>query len=137
DEDEEEEEEEQRHVPASERVAELQQAAFAESAALDLTPGGPGEELVQHSAKLSKKKRKAARKVERKAAYHALEKRVPPLAAGAAVVLSAMLVFKGLNNLGLHIPLGGGLLALAMIAIGVWMATTVFARALTKPTVSR
>ena len=133
----EEEEEEQRHVPASERVAELQQAAFAESAALDLTPGGPGEELVQQSAKLSKKKRKAARKVERKAAYHALEKRVPPLAAGAAVLLSAMLVFKGLNNLALEIPLGGGLLALAMIALGVWMATTVFARALKKQTISR
>src|SRR5690606_19776013 len=137
DDDDDDDEESSRHVPASERVTELQQTAFAESAALDLTPGSPGAELVQQAAKLSKKKRKAARKVERKAAYHALEKRVPPLAAGAAVVLSAMLVFKGLNNLGLHIPLGGGLLALAMIAIGVWMATTVFARALKKQTISR
>ena len=137
DDDDDEDEESSRHVPASERVTELQQTAFAESAALDLTPGSPGAELVQQAAKLSKKKRKAARKVERKAAYHALEKRVPPLAAGAAVMLSAMLVFKGLNNLGLHIPLGGGLLALAMIAIGVWMATTVFARALKKQTISR
>jgi PiT family inorganic phosphate transporter len=137
DEDTDDEEEEQRHVPASERVTELQQSAFAESAALDLTPGSPGAELVDRSANLSKKERKAARKVERKAAYHALEKRVPPLAAGAAVLLSAMLVFKGLNNLGLEIPLGGGILALAMIALGVWMATTVFARALKKQTISR
>ena len=128
---------EQRHVPASERMAELQQSAFAESAALDLTPGGPGAELVEASADLTKKERKAARKVERKAAYHALEKRVPPLAAGAAVLLAAMLVFKGLDNVGLNISVGGGVLMLVMLALGVWMATTIFARALKKQSISR
>jgi PiT family inorganic phosphate transporter len=54
DEDTDDEEEEQRHVPASERVTELQQSAFAESAALDLTPGSPGAELVDRSANQSK-----------------------------------------------------------------------------------
>src|SRR5699024_12082405 len=49
---------------------------------------------------LTKKERKAARKIERKAAYHALEKRVPLLAAGAAVVIASMLLFKGLSNVG-------------------------------------
>lgn len=137
DENDESEDGEQHHMPVTERMTELQQSAFAESAALDLTPGGPGAELVESAASLSKKERKAARKVERRAAYHALEKRVPPLAAAAAMLLSAMLVFKGLNNLGLQIPLAGGLLALAMIALGVWMATTIFARALKKQTISR
>ena len=127
----------QRHVPASERMTELQQSAFAESAALDLTPGGPGAELIEASADLTKKERKAARKVERKAAYHALEKRVPPLAAGAAMLLAAMLVFKGLDNVGLNISVGGGVLMLLMLALGVWMATTVFARALKKQSISR
>lgn len=127
----------QRHVPASERMTELQQSAFAESAALDLTPGGPGAELIEASADLTKKERKAARKVERKAAYHALEKRVPPLAAGAAMVLAAMLVFKGLDNVGLNISVGGGVLMLVMLALGVWMATTIFARALKKQSISR
>ena len=127
----------QRHVPASERMTELQQSAFAESAALDLTPGGPGAELIEASADLTKKERKAARKVERKAAYHALEKRVPPLAAGAAMLLAAMLVFKGLDNVGLNISVGGGVLMLVMLALGVWMATTVFARALKKQSISR
>ena len=137
DEDDEDEEEEQRHVPASERVTELQQSAFAESAALDLTPGSPGAELAAHAAGLSKKERKAARKIERKAAYHALEKRVPPLAAGAAVLLAAMLVFKGLKNVGLELSIGSGVLMLVMIALGVWMATTIFARALKKQSISR
>lgn len=127
----------QRHVPASERMTELQQSAFAESAALDLTPGGPGAELIEASADLTKKERKAARKVERKAAYHALEKRVPPLAAGAAMLLAAMLVFKGLDNVGLNISVGGGVLMLVMLALGVWMATTIFARALKKQSISR
>ncbi len=127
----------QRHVPASERMTELQQSAFAESAALDLTPGGPGAELIEASADLTKKERKAARKVERKAAYHALEKRVPPLAAGAAMLLAAMLVFKGLDNVGLNISVGAGVLMLVMLALGVWMATTIFARALKKQSISR
>ncbi|RCS63620.1 anion permease [Brachybacterium sp. JB7] len=137
DDEDEDEDEERRHVPASERVSELQQAAFAESAALDLTPGGPGAELAAQAAGLSKKKRKAARKIERKAAYHALEKRVPPLAAGAAVVIAAMLVFKGLKNVGLDLSLGGGILLLIMVGIAVWMAVTVFARALKKQSISR
>ena len=137
DDEDDEDEEEQRHVPASERVTELQQSAFAESAALDLTPGSPGAELAEHAAGLSKKERKAARKIERKAAYHALEKRVPPLAAGAAVLLAAMLVFKGLKNVGLELSIGSGVLMLVMIALGVWMATTIFARALKKQSISR
>ena len=126
-----------RHVPGYERVTELQQSAFAESAALDLTPGSPGAELAEQASHLSKKERKAARKVERRAAYHALEKRVPPLAAVGAVLLAAMLVFKGLDNTGLTISTGGGVLMLIMLAIGVWIATTVFARALKKQSISR
>lgn len=126
-----------RHVPGYERVSELQQSAFAESAALDLTPGSPGAELAEHASHLTKKQRKAERKIERKAAYHALEKRVPPLAAGASVLLAGMLVFKGLKNVGLELSLGSGALLLVMLAVGVWMATTVFARALKKQSISR
>jgi PiT family inorganic phosphate transporter len=137
DDDDEEEDEEHRRIAATERVAELQQSAFAESAALDLTPGSPGAELAEQAAQLSKKERKAARKVERKAAYHALEKRVPPLAAGASMVIAAMLIFKGLKNVGLEITLGGSFLLLAMIGMAVWMAVTVFARALKKQSISR
>src|SRR5690606_1145319 len=89
-----------RHVSGYERLGELQQSAFAESAALDLSPGSPGAELAARAMTLTKKERKAARKIERKAAYHALEKRVPLLAAGAAVVIASMLLFKGLSNVG-------------------------------------
>ncbi len=131
------EDEQSRHVSGYERVTELQQSAFAESAALDLTPGGPGAELAEHAAQLTKKERKAARKVERRAAYHALEKRVPPLAAGASVLLAGMLVFKGLKNVGLDLTPASGALLLVMLAVGVWMATTVFARALKKQSISR
>ncbi|MDN6301807.1 MAG: inorganic phosphate transporter [Dermabacteraceae bacterium] len=126
-----------RHVSGFERVSELQQSAFAESEALDLTPGGPGAELAEHASRLTKKQRKAARKIERRAAYHALEKRVPPLAAGASMLIAGMLVFKGLKNVGLDLSLGSGVLLLVMLAVGVWMATTVFARALKKQSISQ
>lgn len=137
DDDDDDDDDESRHVSGHARVGELQQSAFAESAALDLSPGSSGAKFVERAEALGKKERKAARKVERKAAYHALEKRVPPLAAGAAVLLAAMLVFKGLDNVGLNISVGGGVLMLTMLALGVWMATTVFARALKKQTISR
>lgn len=137
DEDDDGDEDDRGHVSSSERLGELQQSAFAESAALDLSPGSAGARFVESTRSLDKKERKAARKVERRAAYHALEKRVPPLAAGAAVLLAAMLVFKGLDNVGLNISVGGGVLMLTMLALGVWMATTVFARALKKQTISR
>jgi PiT family inorganic phosphate transporter len=130
-------EEEPRHLAATERVAELQQTAFAESAVLDMTPGGPGAQLAEQAANLSKKERKAARKVERRAAYHALEKRVPPLAAGASMVIAAMLIFKGLKNVGLDLTVGGSVLLLIMVGMAVWMAVTVFARALKKQSISR
>ncbi|MDN5600114.1 MAG: inorganic phosphate transporter [Brachybacterium sp.] len=126
-----------RHVSGFERVSELQQSAFAESEALDLTPGGPGAELAEHASRLTKKQRKAARKIERRAAYHALEKRVPPLAAGASMLIAGMLVFKGLKNVGPDLSLGSGVLLLVMLAVGVWMATTVFARALKKQSISQ
>ena len=137
DEDHENPEDEPRHVPGYERLTELQQAAFAESAQLDRTPGSAGAELVEQAELLSKKQRKIARNIERRAAYHALEKRVPPLAAGAAVVIAVMLMFKGLKNVGLDITPWSGVILLTMLAIAVWMATTVFARALRKQTISR
>ncbi|WP_422116832.1 inorganic phosphate transporter [Brachybacterium sp. UNK5269] len=126
-----------RHVSGYERLGELQQSAFAESAALDLSPGSPGAELAARAMTLTKKERKAARKIERKAAYHALEKRVPLLAAGAAVVIASMLLFKGLSNVGLELTAASTVILLVMIAMAVWMAVTVFARALKKQSISR
>ena len=129
--------EQSRHVPGYERLTELQQTAFAESAELDRSPGSPGAELVERAEQLTKKQRKAARNVERKAAYHALEKRVPPLAAGAAVVIASMLMFKGLKNVGLDITPWGGAVLLTMLAVAVWIGTRVFARALRTQTISQ
>ncbi|MFQ6483458.1 inorganic phosphate transporter [Brachybacterium epidermidis] len=129
--------EQARHVPGYERLTELQQTAFAESAELDRSPGSPGAELVERAEQLTKKQRKAARNVERKAAYHALEKRVPPLAAGAAVVIASMLMFKGLKNVGLDITPWGGAVLLTMLAVAVWIGTRVFARALRTQTISQ
>src|SRR5699024_5548005 len=110
---------------------------FAECAALDPTPGSPGAELAGYAASLTKRARKRARKVERAAASRGPPARVPPLAPGAPGLPGAMRVVKGRAHVGLDISLGSALLMLTMLALGVWMATTVFARALKKQSISR
>ena len=69
--------------------------------------------------------------------HSTLQRWVPLIAAGAAVVITAMLVFKGLKNLEVGISTVGGVLVMAMIGLAVWMAVFVFAKTLRKQTVPR
>ena len=69
--------------------------------------------------------------------HRALETGVPLLAAGGAVIIGAMMIFKGLKNLHFEMSgLGNGLM-LGMIAVMVWMAVFVFARTLRRQELSR
>ena len=62
---------------------------------------------------------------------------MPLLAAGGAVIIGAMMIFKGLKNLHFEMSgLGNGLM-LGMIAVMVWMAVFVFARTLRRQELSR
>lgn len=61
----------------------------------------------------------------------------PPLAAFGAVVITAMLLFKGLSNLDVHVSTVGSLLIMAMIAVLVWSSVYMVAKALRKETVDR
>lgn len=69
--------------------------------------------------------------------HRALETGVPLLAAGGAVVIVAMMVFKGLKNLNFGMSNLGNFLLLGMIAVIVWMAVFVFARTLRRQELSR
>ncbi|WP_309131041.1 anion permease [Brevibacterium sp.] len=70
-------------------------------------------------------------------AHRALLTWVPLIAAGAAVVITAMLLFKGLKNLDLGLSTVGGVLVMAMIGVAVWMAVFVFAKTLRKKPLSK
>lgn len=69
--------------------------------------------------------------------HSALQRWVPLLAAGGAVIITGMLLFKGLKNLDMGISTVGGILVMAMIGLAVWMAVFVFSKTLRKQTVPR
>ncbi|MGO2027302.1 MULTISPECIES: inorganic phosphate transporter [Brevibacterium] len=69
--------------------------------------------------------------------HSTLQRWVPLIAAGGAVILTAMLLFKGLKNLDVTVGAVGGTLIMAMIGLAVWMAVFVFAKTLRKQTVPR
>ncbi len=70
-------------------------------------------------------------------AHRALTTWVPLIAAGGSVVITAMLLFKGLKNLDLGLSTVGGVLVMAMVGIAVWMAVFVFAKTLRKQSLSK
>lgn len=76
-------------------------------------------------------------KAKRKDSHRALEVYVPLLAAFGAVIISAMMLFKGLDNLNLGISTAGNIMIMTMIGILVWISVTVFARSLQKQELSR
>ncbi|MGO3022375.1 MAG: inorganic phosphate transporter [Brevibacterium sp.] len=69
--------------------------------------------------------------------HSALQRWVPVIAAVGAVIITAMLLFKGLKNLDMSVSTVGGLLIMAMIGATVWLAVFVFAKTLRKQTVPR
>lgn len=70
-------------------------------------------------------------------AHRALEKWVPLLGAFGALVICAMLLFKGLNNLDLDLSTPGKLGILAMVAAGTWMAISILVRLLKRKSLQR
>lgn len=69
--------------------------------------------------------------------HRALEIWVPLLAAFGSIVISSMLLFKGLKNLNLEINSVGNFLIMGMIGAAVWMAVFIFAKTLKNQTLSR
>jgi PiT family inorganic phosphate transporter len=69
--------------------------------------------------------------------HSALQRWVPLIAAAGAVIITAMLLFKGLTNLDMSVSTVGGVLVMAMIGVAVWLAVFVFAKTLRKQTVPR
>lgn len=67
----------------------------------------------------------------------AIETWVPLLAAGASLIISGMMLFKGLKNLHLGITNVGNLLIMGMIAAVVYMSVYIFSRTMKKKNLDR
>ncbi|MGJ4087675.1 inorganic phosphate transporter [Corynebacterium sp. HMSC058E07] len=84
-----------------------------------------------------KKLHRINKSVEDVEAHHALDTWVPLLAAGGSIIISAMLLFKGLKNMNLELSSLGNFLIMGMVAAVVWMAVYIFSRTLKKHALSR
>lgn len=63
-------------------------------------------------------------------AYKALYSWVPVIAAAAGVIMSSMLIFKGLGNLNLNLDTITSTLLILMISAGIWLTTFIYAKTL-------
>ena len=70
-------------------------------------------------------------------AHRALEHWVPLLASLGAIIIAAMMLFKGLSKTNLHLTALQNVMLMGMIGAVVWMAVFIFARTLKRHTLSR
>jgi len=70
-------------------------------------------------------------------AHKAMESWVPIVATLGAMVITAMLLFKGLKNMHLEISTLNNILIMAMVGAVVWMATFIYAKTLRKENLNK
>ncbi|MDT8407630.1 MAG: inorganic phosphate transporter [Methylococcales bacterium] len=119
------------HKQAFERLAEVQKIAYTESMARDAQimaqPDIDPDELESdYYRKLFNIEQK---KIDLRAT-HALETWVPFFAALGGMVISSMLLFKGLKNLHLGLSTLETFLIMAIVGAIIWMTSFIFARTL-------
>lgn len=127
-----------RHRASFERLTELQQLAYTNKMTRDaaalVMPDFEEDEL---ESDYFKELLRIERKADKIQSHKALEKWVPLLAAGGSMVISAMLLFKGLKNLELGLDMFQNLLVMGMIAAVVWFSIFIFARSMKKKALSK
>ena len=120
-----------RHKQAFERLSEIQQIAYTGAMARDAVAANRGDydpdELESDYYKELHDIDSKARSID---AYKALQTWVPLLAAFGAMIIAAMLLFKGLKNMHLGLTTMNNYFIMGMIGAAVWMATFIFAKTL-------
>ncbi|PNL18362.1 inorganic phosphate transporter [Micrococcus sp. FDAARGOS_333] len=128
-----------KHKTAFERLSEVQQIAYTNAMARDAATKSSGHDY--HPDELESDYYREMDAIESKEdevnSQHALEVWVPLLAAGGSIVISSMLLFKGLKNLDLNIDNVGNILIMLMVGAAVWMAVFILAKTLKKQSLSR
>lgn len=120
-----------RHKEAFERLSEIQQIAYTGALARDAVAANRGDfdkdELESEYYRELHEIDEQAKSVD---AFKAMQNWVPLLAAFGAMIISAMLLFKGLKNMELGLSTLNNLFIMGMIGAAVWMATFIFAKTL-------
>lgn len=119
----------QEHKKRFEVLDELEQIAYTnamvrDAQTMDYDDFDPDELETEYSKKMHKIQMKKDSIQSRKA----LEKIVPVLAALGSIVITGMLIFKGLKHINLEFSIINKFLIILMIAAAVWMATFILAK---------
>jgi PiT family inorganic phosphate transporter len=126
------------HKHAFERLDDIEQIAYAGAMARDahdfheedMDPDQLESEYFRVLHDLHERKQNVfARK--------ALETWVPLVASLGAIIITAMLVFKGLKNLDFHLDAVDNILIMAMVGTTVWMGTLIFTKNMKHETLSK
>ncbi|ACV05124.1 inorganic phosphate transporter [Kytococcus sedentarius] len=127
-----------RHKAAFERLDELQQLSYTNAMARDAVVIADEDfDRDELESDYYRELYAIQDQTDDVAAHKALETWVPLLAAFGSVVITAMLLFKGLKNLHLNIDGVGNFLIMGMVGAAVWVAVFIFAKSLKRQTLSR
>ncbi|CAM3304992.1 inorganic phosphate transporter [Mycobacterium frederiksbergense] len=120
-----------RHKEAFERLSEIQQIAYTGALARDAVAANRGDfDRDELESEYYRELHEIDEQTKSIDAYKAMQNWVPLLAAFGAMIISAMLLFKGLKNMELGLSTLNNLFIMGMIGAAVWMATFIFAKTL-------
>ena len=127
-----------KHKEAFERLSELQKISYTHALARDVSLANDDD---FDPDELESDYYKGLHEIEQKRsqlnAHHALESWVPMLATIGAMIISSMVLFKGLKHINLGLTTLNNYLIMAMIGAAVWMGTFIFAKTLKGESLSR
>jgi len=121
----------QKHKTAFERMSEIQQVSYTYAMTRDIHVTGDRDfDPDDLETDYFKDMRKIEKKRDEINSTRALETWVPMIAALGAMVMSAMLLFKGLQNLNLGLTTLHNFFIMSMVGASAWMAVFIFAKTL-------
>lgn len=127
-----------KHKEAFERLSEIQKISYTHALARDVSLAGDED---FDPKELESDYYRGLHEIDTKRgelhAHRALEAWVPLVAAFGAMIISAMVLFKGLKHIDLGLTTLNNYLIMGMIGAGVWMGTFIFAKTLKSESLGR
>lgn len=119
------------HKTAFERLNEIEQIAYAVAMSRD-TEARMAEDFSPEDLETDyfRELHRIEQKRDEVDAFHALQVYVPLIASGGAMIIAAMLIFKGLKNMHLGLSTLNSYLIVMMVGAAVWMAIFILAKTL-------
>ncbi|WP_018024958.1 inorganic phosphate transporter [Corynebacterium ulceribovis] len=122
-----------------EKLGELQRISYTHSMARDaaLINGDEAFDPEEFESDYYRELHRLNKESYELGAHRALERWVPLFAALGAVIITAMMLFKGLKNIKMDTTALDNFLIMGMVGAAVWMAVFIFARSLQKYNLER